>query len=266
MPGEDRGELGLDRRRGAEQPVALGVAQRALVLGEGLRDPLAQAAGLREGGCKLVELLEVGRSRDVAQRREQVGARAIGGDRAADLAREQVLALRGVVERVGHVGDRVLQAVLRGERAHEGEEVGQLPRELGLRALPSDAEVLGREQVARRRRSGARSAAPTGSSGVRAAPTAEDPGREDELRGIDLGGCDGRGIEACPDDVALADLRGERGHTGGQTHRDRGHDPLPQGRSAETRRSYCSRGTRRADRIEASRHEQRRAKHRHAAG
>ena len=110
--------------------------------------PLPSLRDCAERRGQLVERLDVRRGRDVAQRGVQVGAGAVRGDGAADLAGQQVRPGRCLVERVGHVGDRVLEAVLRGERADEREEVGQLARDLGLARLRPGAEVLGREDVA----------------------------------------------------------------------------------------------------------------------
>ena len=225
---------------------------------------MPRPARLRERGGELVERLDVGSRGDVAQRGVQIGAGAVGGDGAPDLAGEQVATRGRQMERVGDVRDRVLEAVLRGERPDEREEVRQLAGDLGLAALRPGGEVLGREHVAHE---GEREGEQQRSSEQRGEgdPEAEDRGGEHELGGVHLGRGEDLRVEPGADDVALAHLGRERRRPRREAHRDRCEDPLPE-RLVGGHESLVpvARDRDGADRVEASRGEQRAAEDRHA--
>ena len=130
------------------------------------------------------------------------------------------------MERVRHVGDGMLEPVLRGERSDQREEVRQLANHLSLARLRPGPEVLGREDVANECQwQGQQQRNPEQRREHESQP--EDSEGEDELRRVHLGRRDDLGIEACANDVASTHLRGECRGARCQSRGHRRQEPFP---------------------------------------
>ena len=164
-------------------------------------------------------------------------------------------AARGrLVERIGHVRHRVLEAVLGGQRPDEREEVRELACDLGLPRLGARAPRYSVGNTYPTNAIGSATSRAAGEQRGEREADREDGGSEHELGGVDLGGREDLRVEPGPDEVALAHLGRERGRPGGEARGDGARIRSQSGWSSDTRRSYRWRGSRdRADRVESPR-------------